>query len=275
MNTSSPHISERDKRVFLIGGFLLLAVGAYFVGRNLLFSDDELSPAESSREVISETGVPFIETKAILEKVRRGDTLMLLDIRSEEAFTAEHIAQSQSVPIGSLSDISPAKKETTVVIVFSRNDIISLETAKNVMAGKSFPYFFLKGGFEGWQTENAPTISFGDPNSFADQSKVTYIPIVETKKRLTEKTPPLFILDVQTEEDFAKKHLRGAVNIPLHRLEERVGELPSGRQIIVYGANDVDSFRGGVRLFDLGIFSAKTLAEKGFLSKDSGLPLEP
>ena len=36
-------------------------------------------------------------------------------------------------------------------------------------------------------------------------------------------------------------------------LEQRRNELPPNKTIIVYGASRLESFRGGVRLFDLGI----------------------
>ena len=121
---------------------------------------------------------------------------------------------------------------------------------------------------------SAPIFSFGDTTSFVDQSKITYIGLESFKKLLSEKEPSLFILDVQTEENYNKAHIVGATNIPLDQLEKRSGEIPAGRQIIVYGENDSISFRGGVHLSDLGIFTAQTLSGNKYLSPDSGLPFE-
>ena len=42
------------------------------------------------------------------------------------------------------------------------------------------------------------------------------------------------VLDVRGPAEFAAGHVPGAVNIPLARLRERVGELPAGRPVFVY-----------------------------------------
>ena len=42
------------------------------------------------------------------------------------------------------------------------------------------------------------------------------------------------ILDARSPAEFAAGHSEGAVNIPLHQLRERVGELPPDGEILVY-----------------------------------------
>lgn len=42
------------------------------------------------------------------------------------------------------------------------------------------------------------------------------------------------MLDVRPKHEFEAGHLRGAVNIPIEELRERLGELPNDRQIITY-----------------------------------------
>jgi rhodanese-related sulfurtransferase len=42
------------------------------------------------------------------------------------------------------------------------------------------------------------------------------------------------VLDVRPEDEFALGHLPGALNIPLGKLEHRVGELPADREVIAY-----------------------------------------
>lgn len=42
------------------------------------------------------------------------------------------------------------------------------------------------------------------------------------------------VLDVRPTEEFAAGHLPGAVNIPIHELEKRLGELPKRREVIAY-----------------------------------------
>lgn len=43
------------------------------------------------------------------------------------------------------------------------------------------------------------------------------------------------LLDVRTPEEFAAGHLEGAVNIPVHEVEARLGELPDrDKPVVVY-----------------------------------------
>jgi rhodanese-related sulfurtransferase/DNA-binding transcriptional ArsR family regulator len=42
------------------------------------------------------------------------------------------------------------------------------------------------------------------------------------------------VLDVRPEEEFAAGHLPGAINIPIHELERRLGELPKRREVVAY-----------------------------------------
>lgn len=42
------------------------------------------------------------------------------------------------------------------------------------------------------------------------------------------------LLDVRPSQEFESGHLRGAINIPIDELRDRLGELPQDRQIITY-----------------------------------------
>jgi len=42
------------------------------------------------------------------------------------------------------------------------------------------------------------------------------------------------VLDVRPPEEFAVGHLPGAVNIPIHELEKRLGELPKRKEVVAY-----------------------------------------
>jgi rhodanese-related sulfurtransferase len=42
------------------------------------------------------------------------------------------------------------------------------------------------------------------------------------------------LLDVRTAEEFASGHVAGALNIPVHELGGRMGEVPRDRAVVVY-----------------------------------------
>ena len=190
------------------------------------------------------------------------------------SFAYPHILQAWKKAGAEISLFSPLKDEL-LVIVYAQSDTRSLEVAKNILAQKSFSAFFLQGGFEAWKKNNNQTISQGDPNSFVDQSKITYLSASDLLKFLSANDPNLVILDVQSEANFARVHLKHALHIPLDQLEKRISEVPRAGIIVVYGETDLMSFQAGVRLSDLNIFSARTLSGNSNLVPTSGLPLEP
>jgi rhodanese-related sulfurtransferase len=51
--------------------------------------------------------------------------------------------------------------------------------------------------------------------------------------RLLESADPV-VLDVRPRSEYAAGHLPGAVHIPLEQLTDRLGELPSDREVVVY-----------------------------------------
>jgi glyoxylase-like metal-dependent hydrolase (beta-lactamase superfamily II)/rhodanese-related sulfurtransferase len=69
---------------------------------------------------------------------------------------------------------------------------------------------------------------------------------------LASPAPPL-VLDVRTPKEWADAHIEGSVNVPLNHLQERAGELPRDRRIVVHCAT---GYRSSI--------AASLLAHQGF-----------
>jgi rhodanese-related sulfurtransferase/predicted transcriptional regulator len=83
------------------------------------------------------------------------------------------------------------------------------------------------------------------------------------------------VLDVRPEDEFALGHLPGALNIPLGKLEHRLGELPADREVIAYcrGPYCVLSFEAVAALRARGYLVRRL--EDGYPEwKAAGLPVE-
>jgi ArsR family transcriptional regulator len=83
------------------------------------------------------------------------------------------------------------------------------------------------------------------------------------------------VLDVRPEDEFALGHLPGALNIPLGKLEHRLGELPLDREVIAYcrGPYCVLSFEAVAVLRARGYLVHRL--EDGYPEwKAAGLPIE-
>lgn len=83
------------------------------------------------------------------------------------------------------------------------------------------------------------------------------------------------VLDVRPEDEFALGHLPGALNIPFGKLEDRLSELPAGREVIAYcrGPYCVLSFEAVTALRARGYLVRRL--EDGYPEwKAAGLPVE-
>jgi hydroxyacylglutathione hydrolase len=74
----------------------------------------------------------------------------------------------------------------------------------------------------------------------------------ELVDELASATPPL-VLDVRRPREWADAHIDGSINVPLNHLEERIGELPRDRRIVVHCAS---GYRSSI--------AASLLARRGF-----------
>jgi len=83
------------------------------------------------------------------------------------------------------------------------------------------------------------------------------------------------VLDVRPPEEYAAGHVPGAVNIPLHELEQRLGELGKDQEVVAYcrGPHCVLAFDAVARLREKGM-KARRL-EDGYPEwQVAGLPVE-
>lgn len=83
------------------------------------------------------------------------------------------------------------------------------------------------------------------------------------------------VLDVRPEDEFVLGHLPGALNIPLAELEQRLGELTKGREVVAYcrGPYCVLSFEAVAALRARGYLVRRL--EDGYPEwKAAGLPIE-
>lgn len=82
------------------------------------------------------------------------------------------------------------------------------------------------------------------------------------------------VLDVRPPEEFAQGHVAGALNVPLERLQDRLKELPTDREVVAYcrGPWCVLSFEAVARLRAAG-FAARRLQDGLPEWRRAGLPV--
>lgn len=245
---------SKEKLVLLIG-FLLIAVVALVTFLRPSFRGNEKKDFSADSQSIKE--YPRIYAKELSEKLKNKENVFILDVRTADEYQMEHIVDSVSVPLEELSKKEiDAAIDAAIVILGSGSG--QSDQAAEIMEIKGFQNLLVfSGSLTAWKNNNGQTVSWGDPTSFVNQSKVTFISSEDAKKILDEKKP-VYFLDVRSTDQFSS-HISGAVNIPLNELEKRRNELPLGKEIITYGATELEGFQAGVKLYDLNILSALVL----------------
>ena len=79
------------------------------------------------------------------------------------------------------------------------------------------------------------------------------------------------LLDVRTEEEFADRHIEGARNIPVDRIEASVSSMPRDRPVVVYCASGGRATHAAQILHAAGI-DARNLGPMSAWGRPSGSP---
>ena len=69
-----------------------------------------------------------------------------------------------------------------------------------------------------------------------DEIRIGSFPIdaVTAKNRMQGKENDYYIIDLRTAEDYAKKHVKNAVNLSIVKLAENIGKLPADKTLLLY-----------------------------------------
>lgn len=59
------------------------------------------------------------------------------------------------------------------------------------------------------------------------------INVTELSQSLKQSPDQVFLIDLMSKEDFARKHIPGAINIPVEGLNNRFAEIPKNKNIVV------------------------------------------
>lgn len=262
---------NREKLAIFIGLFLIVLVAAITLFRPSLENKEVKDMADSSAK--ENTNYAKISATELLQKIKNKDKVAIIDIRSGDAYQQEHIIDSLNIPLADLREGKfSVQPDSLIVLVGDGSDSSELAQAANSTGNKIAAV--LTGGISSWKVNNGGTVSWGDPTSFVNQSKVTFTEPEDLKALLDSKNQQFYLIDARPQVEFTKEHIPQAVNISFEELEKRRSGIPSGKMIVVYGETELAGFQAGVRLFDLNIYSASVL-RGGFAGwKDNGYPIE-
>ncbi|HAI74553.1 MAG TPA: hypothetical protein DCS28_00770 [Candidatus Moranbacteria bacterium] len=248
-------------------GFLLIIIIAAITFLKPYFNQTKVAEKTAENNVAARANIDFtkinkITSEELAKKIQTDSEFIVIDIRSESDYQKEHIIDSQNISLNRLSSaFNILDKNKTYVFIDETINIAAINNLANLLAEKKYQnIYYLDGGFADWKNKFNATISDGDPKSFVDQSKVSYIKSDDLKKIL-EQEKNLLLIDLRNSADFNTGHLPGAINIFLADLEKRKKEITVNKKIILYDSDGLSAFKGAVRLFDLGIFNVLALSD--------------
>lgn len=242
-------------------GFVLIILAVFAtLGRPYFFPQNNGHQNASAAQNLSK--YKSISAKNLYALTQSAHPSVMLDVRDQNSFADEHILDSQNIDQPSLQKILASSDKNKAYYLIDDSgptpteiqvmDLFHQAGFKNVA--------YLEGGLTEWKNELYPTITIGDPYSFADQAKVSYISSDDLKKML-DANEELYIIDVRTTKEFSAGHIPGAVNIYLNDLETERRQIPLGKKIILYDNDSLWAFQGAVRLYEMGILNVFTLSD--------------
>ncbi len=245
-------INKKENFAILIGLVLVIFVGIFTLIRHSFEKKEEIDSDQKTRPKISDTISPKELSKALSQK----EEIVLIDLRNEQDFNIEHIIDSINIPYNKISQSNFSVKDKKLVIIATEN-VTANQAADFFKKNGALEVKILEGGISAWKEIGETVINWGDPTSFVNQSKVSFLDQAERKKMIEDKRD-IEILDVRAKKNF-NEFIPGAKNIPLDELEKRRLEISSSKEIIVYGETEIEAFMAGVRLYDMNFFSAYVL----------------
>lgn len=256
---------KNNATVVIIGFFLIVLVVFLFFSKASFLNkkNEKIAESEIKEQKQEMESYKSIKAEELFEKMTSQKPIAIIDIREAVLFMNEHIKDSKNIPLDELEMALTLLDKKVDYFIIDNSDLSpeEIQTIK-ILKGNGFESItYLEGGIFDWKNQLYPLVSIGDPNSFTDQSKVTYIKSEELKNLIPQETSFLYIIDLRNKNSFNSGHINQAVNIPLENLENQRRQIPLSKKIILYDDDGMLAFQGAVRLFDMGILNVFTLSD--------------
>lgn len=185
-----------------------------------------------------ESGYPLVTTYGFVSE--RLDNVVLIDTRGPEAAKKGHIQGAFSIPLDQLvqaKDQFPLDTSVPIILYGQSTNLAEMwPTVGELALWIDNPLFVLEGGYSGWLKAGGPT------QTEKLRTEIVYLPrpgpgeIVgdEFMNIVNGKPEDKLVLDVRNPDETASGKIEWAVNISLDDLENRLGELPKEKEIIVH-----------------------------------------
>lgn len=266
-----PDRTRSDGKIVLILAALMVGGALFMLGK--LWYTRSQEKAASIEEVSGLVNLRYLSPENIIDRLAKNEALHFVDIRPRPVFEASHIIDAEWLGLTEIAYYNAPAGKLVIIAYGEENTNDQLREINALYTNKGFPFAFIEGGMKNWIAQGGSVVSEGNPDSYLDKSKV--IPIApEAVEPLRNSLVRSTVIDVRTDSEFRSGHIPGAINLPLARLEKDRSVIPSIGSIFVYGADDIDGFKGAAKLFDLGFLGPRVITGGFAAWKEKGLPSE-
>ena len=235
--------------------------------------DAEINTTDNIDRAIS-AEIKSISLERVLEIIDNSENYTILDVRNLEEYVDGHLDESISIPVQELGKRLAELSADMHLIIYGGEKEESLEAAK-ILVKNGFEFVYDMGSIIDWKNKGYPLVfdvimeplddeeepkeKTGGPQD--EKSESTQEKHGEYKIITVDESFDFFgnenylFLDVRSEGEYNEAHVKGAMNIPVINLKDRISEIPADRKIIVYC--------GGTGC-DLSGWAADLLVEAGF-----------
>ncbi|MFC2077375.1 rhodanese-like domain-containing protein [Candidatus Bipolaricaulota bacterium] len=195
-------------------------------------------------------------------------SILLIDLRSEEAFATGHLIGALNLPAEDLLDSAASLPKGNVIVLYDATGTLSNSIIEGLI-GTGLPLArTLSGGLAAWVQ------AYGAQYLYPEPADLDYgEPVAATLTGTWIDPTPLesafsILVDLRSAEAFGAGHLIGATNLPLETVSDKgfvtdlallLGDLPKEATIIVYDQDGAKSDDVAQLLIAAGYRNAKSL----------------
>ncbi|MCK5567180.1 MAG: rhodanese-like domain-containing protein [Actinomycetia bacterium] len=260
---------KRDKFLIIFSLMISIILLSFFSvsGCKIIeeISKEEISPTEKSEQdpeteteedvsnIVEKEEIPeiiLISPAEVYEIITNNEDYIILDVRTQEEYSEGHLDKALLIPVDELEERIDELPGNKPIIVYCRSGVRS-NRAAGILIDNGFTKVYDMGGILGWQEEGLPVIVGNNTEEILEFKTIT---VDEAYEIFLDNEDYIFI-DVRSEDEYKSGHIEGAIHIPVTEIEERLGEIPDDKSIIVY-CNGSGCDRSGR--------AARILTENGF-----------
>jgi rhodanese-related sulfurtransferase len=243
-------------------------------------SPEGVAAAEAyAARLAQEDGVRYLNTAALQAMMarREQETVYLIDVRTQEEYTAGHIPGFRWFPGGQAvqrSDDVAVVHHCPIVFACDRMARATLTASWYRQMGFDEVYA-VEGGTAAWAARGLSLEKgLAEPSPFGLDTARSQVSLLSPQTLQASKPPVVIFVD--TSQDFARGHVPGAHWVPRGWLELRIAEVAPAREtpVAVTCLDGRSATLAGATLKELGYQSVAVLDDGMAAWQRAGLPVE-